>query len=108
MQKVKRGGVSLAFKEFGSGPQTILFIHGWSGNHTFLLPQIQHFSASHRVIAVDLRGHGESDAPDQEYTMAGFADDMAWLCEQLEVKKPIVVSFSMGGNGARCPTARPH
>jgi len=40
--------------------------------------------------------------------MAGFADDMAWLCEQLEVKKPIVVSFSMGGNGARCPTARPH
>lgn len=40
---------------------------------------------------------GESDKPEQEYTMAGFADDLAWLCEQLGIERPVVVGHSMGG-----------
>src|SRR5262249_9102618 len=36
----------------------------------------------------------------QEYTVAGFADDLAWLCGQLGVAKPVVVGHSMGGNVA--------
>jgi pimeloyl-ACP methyl ester carboxylesterase len=49
---------------------------------------------------VDLRGHGESDAPHQDYTMAVFADDLAWLCTELALMRPIVVGHSMGGNVA--------
>jgi pimeloyl-ACP methyl ester carboxylesterase len=49
---------------------------------------------------VDLRGHGKSDAPHQDYTMAAFADDLAWLCVKLALVKPIVVGHSMGGNVA--------
>jgi pimeloyl-ACP methyl ester carboxylesterase len=49
---------------------------------------------------VDLRGHGVSDKPVQDYTVAGFADDLAWLCAQLGLAKPVVVGHSMGGNVA--------
>ena len=65
-----------------------------------MVPQFDYFGRTHRVVAVDLRGHGASDKPMQEYTVAGFADDLAWLCDQLGVVKPVVVGHSMGGNVA--------
>jgi pimeloyl-ACP methyl ester carboxylesterase len=52
------------------------------------------------VIAVDLRGHGISDKPHQEYTVAGFADDLAYLCQELRIQRPIVIGHSMGGTVA--------
>ena len=50
-----------------------------------------------RTVAVDLRGHGASDAPSQEYTVASFADDLLWQCRELGLVKPIVVGHGMGG-----------
>src|SRR5687767_8021988 len=96
MQKVLRGGVALAYDEQGQGSPPILLVHGWSCDHRYVAPQVEQFSQKHRTIAVDLRGHGESDAPHQEYTMSAFADDLAWLCRELRVEKPIVVGHSMG------------
>jgi pimeloyl-ACP methyl ester carboxylesterase len=46
---------------------------------------------------VDLRGHGQSDKPEQEYSMAVFADDLAWMCKELGLEKPVVIGHSMGG-----------
>src|SRR5262245_50585963 len=97
MQYLNRDGVKLGFEEAGSGDPPILLVHGWTCDHTYMAPQFEHFSRTHRVIAVDLRGHGQSDKPKQEYTMAAFADDLIWLCDQLKVKKPIVIGHSMGG-----------
>jgi pimeloyl-ACP methyl ester carboxylesterase len=59
--------------------------------------QAAHFANNHRVVSVDLRGHGESDAPDQEYTIEGFADDLAWMIGELGLERPIAVGHSMGG-----------
>jgi pimeloyl-ACP methyl ester carboxylesterase len=96
MQKLVRDGVALAYEERGEGGPPLLFVHGWSCDHEFFAPQVEQFSRDHRTIAVDLRGHGQSDAPHQEYTMPGFADDLAWLCGQLGVERPVVVGHSMG------------
>jgi pimeloyl-ACP methyl ester carboxylesterase len=98
MQKLSRDGVALAYTEQGQGRGTppLLFVHGWSCDHEYFAPQVEHFSDRHRTIAVDLRGHGVSDAPEQVYTMAGFADDLVWLCGQLGVEKPVVIGHSMG------------
>src|SRR5262249_21835363 len=98
MQKLIRDGVRLAYQEAGSGSTPVLFVHCWCCDHGYMTPQFQHFGHGHRVISVDLRGHGESDKPQQDYTVAGFADDLAWLCDQLDVKKPVVIGHSMGGN----------
>jgi len=44
--------------------------------------------------------HGMSDAPEQNYTMAGFADYLAWLCATINLERPVVIGHSMGGNVA--------
>lgn len=100
MERLRRDGVALAYTEAGSGAPPLLLVHCWCGDHTHLAPQFDYFGRTHRVVAVDLRGHGASDKPMQEYTVAGFADDLAWLCDQLRVTKPVVVGHSMGGNVA--------
>jgi pimeloyl-ACP methyl ester carboxylesterase len=74
-----RGGVRLAHFEVGPGSPVqppLLLINGWTGDHGIFTPQIEHFGATRRVVAVNLRGHGASDAPAEGYTMGGFADDI--------------------------------
>jgi pimeloyl-ACP methyl ester carboxylesterase len=100
MQMIKKEGVTLAYHDISRGSPPMLFVHGWGCDHTAFAPQAEFFRRSHRVVSVDLRGHGKSDAPDQDYTMAAFADDLAWLCTELALTKPIVVGHSMGGNVA--------
>jgi pimeloyl-ACP methyl ester carboxylesterase len=95
-----RDGVNLAHFETGPGnPQSppLVLINGWTGDHGIFAPQIIHFGENRRVVAINLRGHGASDAPKQEYTIAGFADDIAWQCAQLGLEKPVVLGHSLGG-----------
>jgi pimeloyl-ACP methyl ester carboxylesterase len=87
---------------FDAGPRqstnpALVLVNGWTGDHGIFTPQIAHFSRNHRVVAVNLRGHGASDAPGQEYTIAGFADDIAWQCRQLGLEKPVIIGHSLGG-----------
>jgi pimeloyl-ACP methyl ester carboxylesterase len=98
MQFITRDGVSLTYKDTNADLPPMLFVHGYGCDHSVFAPQIEFFSSTHRVVAVDLRGHGESDAPHQDYTMAALADDLAWLSRQLGLLKPVVVGHSMGGN----------
>ena len=94
---MNRDGTALAYEDTGAGDPPFVFVHGWTCNHTHFAPQVDHFGRQHRTVAVDLRGHGASAAPEQDYTISGFADDVAWLCEQLGVTRPILVGHSMGG-----------
>jgi pimeloyl-ACP methyl ester carboxylesterase len=97
---LNRDGVRLAHFEAGpEAPQSppLVLVNGWTGDHGIFTPQIAHFGRTRRVVAIDLRGHGASDAPVEEYTMAGFADDIAWQCARLGLKKPVVIGHSFGG-----------
>lgn len=87
----------LVYQESGSGDPPIVFVHGWTSDRSYFAPQVEHFARSHRCITLDLRGHGESDAPDQEYTIDGFADDVAAICDAVGVRDAILVGHSMGG-----------
>jgi pimeloyl-ACP methyl ester carboxylesterase len=94
----ERDGVKLFYEDRGGDGVPLLFIHGWCCDHTYFAPQAEHFAArGHRVVSVDLRGHGQSDKPEQEYTMPAFAADVAWLCGELELERPVVAGHSMGG-----------
>ncbi len=110
MQFLRKDGVALAFEDTGADLPSLLFVHGCSLDHHSFDPQVEYFRPTHRVVSVDLRGHGASDAPRQEYTMAGYAEDLAWLCGELGLVKPVIVGHSMGGNAglelaARYPDA---
>jgi pimeloyl-ACP methyl ester carboxylesterase len=97
MSQVRRNGIALFYEEAGGGDLPLVFVHGWCCDHTYFAPQFEHFRRKHRVVTVDLRGHGQSDKPTQSYTMEAFADDMAGMCDQLGVEKPVVIGHSMGG-----------
>jgi pimeloyl-ACP methyl ester carboxylesterase len=97
MGSLSRDGVALHYEEDGTGEPPVVFVHGWCCDHTYFAPQFDHFSENHRVVAVDLRGHGASDKPEQDYSTEGFADDVAWMCDALGLRKPIVIGHSLGG-----------
>ncbi len=97
MYQLVRHGVSLRFEDVGKGAPPLVLLHDLASDHTSYTSQIEHFRRNHRVVAVDLRGHGQSDEPEQEYTVAGFADDVAWLCYELGVYRPTIVGHGLGG-----------
>lgn len=97
MAQLLRDEVVLAYDQAGEGDPALVFVHGLSCHGGFWTAQLTHFAASHRVLGVDLRGHGDSDAPRQRYTITGFADDLAWICAELDVACPVVVGHSLGG-----------
>ncbi len=93
---VNPDGHRLHYVESGTGSPTIALIHGWSGNLEFMRPQIEHFSRSFRVIAVDLIGHGKSDAPPVAYTRQRFAEELAWMLGELEAAPSVLIGHSLG------------
>ncbi len=90
-------GVRIAYHELGAGDPAIILIHGGFGDRGGFGLQEEYFSPNHRCIAVDLRGHGESDKPDEPYTMEQHGDDVAELIRQLDLDRPVLVGQSMGG-----------
>ena len=79
--------------------QTIVFQHGFAGVAESWEYQLTYFSSQYRVVAPDLRGHSQSDAPYTEYTMPELVDDLHTIVTQLELpEKFILVGHSFGGS----------
>ncbi len=91
------GEVRLFFTDEGEGDPPILMVHGFSCDGHDWMWQIPHFAARHRVIVVDLRGHGRSSVPDDGYEPKQFAADIAGLLEQLDVGPVVAMGHSLGG-----------
>jgi YbgC/YbaW family acyl-CoA thioester hydrolase len=94
-QRMLVNGVSLAVEVRGDGP-AILFVHGYPFDRTIWRDQIDALDGLRR-IAPDLRGMGESDAPDLGYGMGIYADDLAALLDALGVEEVVLCGLSMGG-----------
>jgi pimeloyl-ACP methyl ester carboxylesterase len=94
--------VNLHVREYGKPAGIpILFIHGWSQSQLCWSKQVEStLGYDARMVAVDLRGHGMSDAPmetDQYTDGDKWADDIAAVIDQLALDRPILVGWSYGG-----------
>jgi len=97
MPSIRRNGASLHYEDRGSGDPPIVFVHG-IGNQSHFARQVEHFERGHRVIAPDLPGFGRSEAPlGRRYAIPDLAEDVAWLCDELDVDAAVIVGHSMGG-----------
>jgi pimeloyl-ACP methyl ester carboxylesterase len=92
-----RNGVGIHYEQEGNGDPPFVFVPGWCCDHTFFQPQFDYFKSSHTVIASDLRGCGNSDQPADGYDIPTLADDVAWLCREVGIVRPVVVGHSLGG-----------
>lgn len=90
-------GVSLAYDDTGAGGPAVVWLHGATTNRVYWhRHQIPVFARAHRCVAIDLCGHGESDAPRERLPVTRFADDVAAVIAALGLDRPVVVGHSFG------------
>ena len=91
------GEVQMFFTDEGTGDPPLVFVHGYTCDSHDWSWQLPHFTQEHRVLAVDLRGHGRSSAPPDGYSPEELASDVAALLESLHVARVVAVGHSLGG-----------
>src|SRR5512140_1362526 len=94
--KTQLNGITIADSDRGTG-LPIIFLHAFPLNRTIWATQEHALSSQFRIITIDLRGHGESDAPLWRYTLEQSADDVNALLDQLAIQQALFVGLSMGG-----------
>lgn len=88
--------VSLHFTEQGQGAPLVL-LHGFPFNGALWAEQVRALNDHHRVITPDLRGHGQSPAPEGTYGMDTIAADVLRLLDHQGIDKAAIMGHSMGG-----------
>ncbi len=99
VQYVTIHGYRRAYVKAGSGP-VLLLIHGIGDSSDTWRPVVEHLAEHYTVIAPDLLGHGRSEKPRADYSVAGYANGMRDLLTVLEVDRVTVVGHSLGGGVA--------
>ena len=89
-------GVRLRVTDRGAGDGTIVLVHGWKLSHKPFEHAILRLARTHRVVAFDLRGMGESDKPNSRYDFDEMADDLAFVMGELGLGDVTLVGWSMG------------
>ncbi len=90
-------GVPIRYAVRGTGVPALVFVHGWACDRTYWDAQMRHFARRHRVVAIDLAGHGESGAGREEWTVEAFGEDVATVVEQLGLEQVVLIGHSVGG-----------
>ena len=93
-----KDGTPISYEIYGSGEPTLVFVHGWSCDARYWRAQVAHFSAKHRVVVLDLAGHGHSGTARGQYSMAAFGEDVRAVTEAAGAQKVILIGHSMGGS----------
>ena len=98
MPKINRNGVNIHYEVHGDGPPLIL-THGYSSTSAMWNGQVEALSKHHKLILWDMRGHGQSDYPDDPalYSEALTVGDIAALLDAVGARKAIVGGLSLGG-----------
>jgi pimeloyl-ACP methyl ester carboxylesterase len=98
MPTIDRDGVKIYYEVHGDGPP-LLLTHGYSSTSAMWRGQIDALSKHHRLALWDMRGHGQSDYPDDPsaYSEALTVADMAALLDEVGAKQAIIGGLSLGG-----------
>ena len=88
-------GVPIYYTDQGQG-EPIFLIHGWTMNHKFFQHNIPELSRTHRVITMDIRGHGHSGKQELNLSLGQAARDARSLIDYLDLDRVTVVGWSMG------------
>jgi pimeloyl-ACP methyl ester carboxylesterase len=98
MPKLNRDSVNIYYEVHGEGP-VILLSHGYSATSQMWRGQTEPLSKTHKLVIWDMRGHGQSDYPDDPaaYSEAATVADMAALLDTVDAEKAVIGGLSLGG-----------
>jgi pimeloyl-ACP methyl ester carboxylesterase len=93
------GHLGINIDDGGAGGIPVVFVHSLAGNAAHWLMQLEHLRTERRAIALDLRGHGQSDPfLDGDYAIASLAEDIHSVIGSLSSQRFVLVGHSMGGS----------
>ena len=93
-----KDGTAIFYEIYGVGEPSLVFVHGWSCDARYWRAQVSHFSKNHRVVVLDLAGHGHSGSTRSKYTMKAFGEDVQAVTEATNSQSVILIGHSMGGS----------
>lgn len=98
MPRIDRDGVNIYYEDHGSGTP-ILLSHGFSATSRMWVEQVAALKADYRVIVWDMRGHGDTDSPEEDslYSEALTTGDMAALLDACKIEQAVIAGLSLGG-----------
>ncbi len=96
MAKTRVNDIEIAYEDVGCGPAIVL-IHGYPFNRSLWADQVTALADRYRVLTLDLRGHGETEASAGTSTMKLMAQDISALMDELRIDRAVVGGLSMGG-----------
>lgn len=94
---VSVNGITMYYESFGNG-RPLIFLHGSMSTGNVWKPYIPFLSQHFKLILPDARGHGRTDNPSGSFGVPLLADDFAALIEALELERPSLCGWSMGGD----------
>ena len=90
-------GVTIHYDDQGEGELALVFVHGWNCDRNYWNAQREFFAKSHRVVTLDLAGHGDSDQGRVDWTMQALGADVAAVVTELDLHNVVLIGHSMGG-----------
>ncbi|MDQ6662503.1 MAG: alpha/beta hydrolase [Chloroflexota bacterium] len=88
--------ITLHIVQWGEQGPPVVCVHGLTANAFYFQALADNLASDHRVIAYDLRGRGDSDRPEQGYSVPIHAADLAGLINELNLEHPVLVGHSLG------------
>jgi pimeloyl-ACP methyl ester carboxylesterase len=96
-QAISPDGVTIHCAIRGEDDPILVFVHGWCCNGYYWSNQFEHFAPNHRVVTVDMAGHGASHRNRENYTVESFGADVVAVLDEFNLDDVILVGHSMGG-----------
>lgn len=90
-------GVGIHFTDQGKGDPALVFVHCWGCDRHLWDNQVPVFVNRHRVVTLDLAGHGDSGRGRKDWSVPAFGEDVKAVVEKLGLKQVVLVGSSMGG-----------
>jgi len=103
---ISTGNIPIYYDVKGKGDPALVFVHGWSRNRNDWEGQIDYFSKKHKVIRLDLAGHGESQGNRNDWSIPAFSQDVIAVIEKLDLKHIVLIGHSLGAPVALETTKR--
>lgn len=96
--KIKINNININYEDYGKKTgNALVYLHGWGQNIEMMKPIAEPFKNTNRIIIIDLPGFGQSDKPDEVWSVYDYVEIINEFLKKIKVENPIMIGHSFGG-----------